>query len=517
LVGASVTNYSVNFNNYGILDISYGTLTNSGTITGSTGEIIIDPSGSISNLGAFIIQDDCSFNNYGLFTNALDASFSNSSVNFNNSGIMDISYGTLTNSGIITSSSGNFIIDPSGSISNLGTFIISDDCSFNNYGLFTNASVDASFTNSSSHFNNYGILDISYGTLTNSGTGIITGSKGNFIIDASGSISNSGTFIIPLDCSFNNYGLFTNAFGASFTNYSVNLYTRKLFNNYGSLTNLGTIYVKSLSSDKTVFSTLNILSGGSFTNSGTIILSTLDNNDYQNSVINNYSTNFINNNLIKTSSTCFLYNNGTIYNNTSGGTFGNNSFLTFYNGINVNSTAKFYNYQGTLECDRGIYNYGTIYNGYNGTDSTIESSITANVNGLINYSGTIYNFRGNTITNNNSFINNAVIENYGTFKINDNNNSTQKITNSGIIYNSTIDASFNINKNSTNTGSIYNYKSGTITIASGKTLTNSGNIINANGTGDCGTATINYSGIYGDISGNIILFGCPNPIPIPIP
>jgi hypothetical protein len=266
-----------------------------------------------------------------------------------------------------------------------------------------------------------------------------------------------------------------------------------------------------LSSDRLVLSILNIQSSGSLTNNGTISLDTFNNNDYQNSAIYNYSTNFINNKLIKANNTCFFYNYGTIYNNTYGN-FGTNSVLTFYNGTSVNSTAKFYNYKGSLNCDRGIYNYGTIHNGYNGTDSTIGSSITANVNGLINYSGTIYNYSGNTITNNNRFDNKqyAIIQNYGTLIL---NNSKQTVTNSGIIYNSTIDASFNINTNSTNTGSIYNYEFGTITIASGKILTNNGNIINADGTGDCGTATINYSGIYGDISGNVISYGCPNPIP----
>jgi len=427
-------------------------------------------------------------------------------VNFNNYGILDISYGTLTNSGIITGSSGNFIIDASGSISNSGAFIISDDCSFNNYGLFTNALVGASFTNSSSHFNNSGIIDISYGTFTNSGTGIITGSKGNFIIDPSGSISNLGTFNIPVDCSFNNYGLFTNAFDASFTNYSVNFYTRKLFNNYGSLTNLGTIYVKSLSSDGSVLSILNILSGGSLTNSGTILLSTLDNLDYQNSVINNYSTNFINTGTITTVfPTCYFYNYGTIYNNTNG-KIGNNKFLVFYNGTtDVNSNSIIYNYGGTLECGRGIYNYGTIYNG---SAVITGSNINGRSTGLNNLYGIIYNYGGNVITTYNSFTNNAIIENYGTFTI---SYTTDKpITNSGTIYNSTSTGKFNISTNLTNTGSIYNYESGIITINTGVTLTSSsGNIINANGTGDCGTATITNNGtITGTVSD-----GCPNPIP----
>jgi hypothetical protein len=284
----------------------------------------------------------------------------------------------------------------------------------------------------------------------------------------------------------------------------VNFYTRKDFNNYGSLTNLGTIYVKSLSSDTSVFSTLNILSGGSLTNSGTITLATLDNKDYQNSVIKNYSTNFINTGTITVSNTCYFYNYGTIYNNTNG-KIGNNKFLVFYNGTTgVNSNSIFYNYGGSLDCDRGIYNYGTIYNG---SAFITGSNINGRVNGLINYSGTIYNYGGNTITTTKNFTNNAVIQNYGTFTIS--YTSDKRVTNSGTIYNSTSTGKFNISNDLTNSGSIYNYALGTITIKTEFTLTNSGNIINANGTGDCGTATINYSGIYGDISGNIISFGCP--------
>ena len=271
-----------------------------------------------------------------------------------------------------------------------------------------------------------------------------------------------------------------------------------------------------MSSDRLVLSILNIQSSGSLTNNGTISLDTFNNNDYQNSAIYNYSTNFINNKIIKANNTCFFYNYGTIYNNTYGN-FGTNSVLTFYNGTSVNSTAKFYNYKGSLNCDRGIYNYGTIHNGYNGTDSTIGSSITANVNGLINYSGTIYNYSGNTTTNNNRFDNKqyAIIQNYGTLILN-NSNPDVISKNSGIIYNSI--GTFNINKDSTNTGSIYNYEYGTITIASGKILTNNGSIVNANDDGDCGTSINNYNKIgYGTVTGTgTIIEGCPNPIPSPL-
>jgi hypothetical protein len=199
-------------------------------------------------------------------------------------------------------------------------------------------------------------------------------------------------------------------------------------------------------------------------------------NDTQNIRINNYSTNFINTGTIKASSTTgFINNYATIYNNTNG-LFGTKSYLTFTNGSSSNyPNAIFYNYGGTLDCDRGIYNYGTIYNGYNGSNWITGSNINGRVNGLNNLGGIIYNYGGNTITTTNNFTNNAVIENYGTFTIS--YTSDKRVTNSGTIYNSTSTGKFNISNDLTNSGSIYNYESGTITIKTGFTLTSSsGNI-----------------------------------------
>ena len=170
--GYTITNYGV-VSVYGLLEI-YGTLTNfgkvmiydSGTITNYSNNTFNNNgtvnNGTILNSGARIINIGTinstdttgKITNYGSIISRGPFNI-HSGEQITNYGIMDISYGTLTNSGTITGSTGgNIIIDASGSVSNLGTFNIPVDCSFNNSGVFANASVDAYFTNYSSHFNN---------------------------------------------------------------------------------------------------------------------------------------------------------------------------------------------------------------------------------------------------------------------------------------------------------------------------------------------------------------------------
>jgi hypothetical protein len=510
----NINNYSTNFTNNGLIvytnlgdgnpninNKANARIINNNTIGDEESLIYIKNSGIIYNS-----------KNIGCgrtLTNYETGTIYNGSETITESIILIGSSAEIINQGTIYNYNGNTIritgsnspLINSGTIDNSGNIYLYGDFSNDASGVFYNSGILNLYAGNAGSIpmdnsgNIYNYTDASFNIFRNFNT--------------SGTFTNSSTFIIRDDCSFNNYGVFDNSLNSVFTNYSANFYTRATFDNHGSLTNsnTGNIYVKSLSSDKNIYSLLNIQKYGSLTNSGNILLATLSNGDYQNSAIYNYSNSFINYNIIRSLSTCYIYNNGTIYNNTNG-TFGNNSYLSFYNGTLDNLTAKFYNYNGTLTTDRGIYNYGTIHNGYNGSQYTAGSTITANTNGLINYSGTIYNYSGNTITSNKNFYNkqNAIIRNLGTLNINNSDYSE----NSGTIYNSSSTGTLSFNKNYTNFGSIYNSSLGTITISSETTLTSSsGQIINADGTGTCGTATINNNGtIIGTVSS-----GCPNLIP----
>lgn len=505
-----------------IVNVTAGTLTNSGTISAET----FNNSGQLTGTGKLIaaggsnsttIEQDTieitgNYTNNGTmtankeFTNASSDITGNGSLiikdstgNSSNGGsisqaIVNISGNKFTNTGSITASqefTNSAAIEGAGSISasqggtNTGSITqneVTTGGTFNNGDGTTAGTITTDkLTNNGTFNNNSGSSIISDEIINNDkfiNNGSIGSSPDKGTIDNKGTFTNNGSIIAST---------ITNETGKEFINNSGNEITADSFTNQGSVTNNGTINAGSLNNSSSITGntgSLTISNGG--TNSGTIsqnIVSvtggTLNNensitaNEFNNSATisgsgsltattgNNSGNITLDNVTIKGDYT----NTGTITSNdnftNSGNISGDSGKLIVNNGSNSGSIS-----QDTLETSGTFENTGSIIaNITNGGTFTNNGTIGTNQN-----KAEITN--NGTFTNNNSVIASAIT-----------NNADKTFTNAGNVVTDTI----------TNNGT-FNGK-GSITIGGGEntgTITQNNITINGNFTNN-GDMTANNS------------------------
>ena len=464
-----------------IVNVTAGTLTNSGTISAET----FNNSGQLTGTGKLIaaggsnsttIEQDTieitgNYTNNGTmtankeFTNASSDITGNGSLiikdstgNSSNGGsisqaIVNISGNKFTNTGSITASqefTNSAAIEGAGSISasqggtNTGSITqneVTTGGTFNNGDGTTAGTITTDkLTNNGTFNNNSGSSIISDEIINNDkfiNNGSIGSSPDKGTIDNKGTFTNNGSIIAST---------ITNETGKEFINNSGNEITADSFTNQGSVTNNGTINAGSLNNSSSITGntgSLTISNGG--TNSGTIsqnIVSvtggTLNNensitaNEFNNSATisgsgsltattGNNSGNITQDNVtIKGDYT----NTGTITSNdnftNSGNISGGGGKLIVNNGSNSGSIS-----QDTLETSGTFENKGSIIaNITNGGTFTNNGTIGTNQN-----KAEITN--NGTFTNNNSVIASAITNNADKTFTNAGNVVTDTITNNG--------------------------------------------------------------------------------------
>lgn len=464
-----------------IVNVTAGTLTNSGTISAAT----FNNSGQLTGTGKLIaaggsnsttIEQDTieitgNYTNNGTmtankeFTNASSDITGNGSLiikdstgNSSNGGsisqaIVNISGNKFTNTGSITASqefTNSAAIEGAGSISasqggtNTGSITqneVTTGGTFNNGDGTTAGTITTDkLTNNGTFNNNSGSSIISDEIINNDkfiNNGSIGSSSDKGTIDNKGTFTNNGSIIAST---------ITNETGKEFINNSGNEITADSFTNQGSVTNNGTINAGSLNNSSSITGntgSLTISNGG--TNSGTIsqnIVSvtggTLNNensitaNEFNNSATisgsgsltattGNNSGNITQDNVtIKGDYT----NTGTITSNdnftNSGNISGDSGKLIVNNGSNSGSIS-----QDTLETSGTFENTGSIIaNITNGGTFTNNGTIGTNQN-----KAEITN--NGTFTNNNSVIASAITNNADKTFTNAGNVVTDTITNNG--------------------------------------------------------------------------------------
>lgn len=464
-----------------IVNVTAGTLTNSGTISAET----FNNSGQLTGTGKLIaaggsnsttIEQDTieitgNYTNNGTmtankeFTNASSDITGNSSLiikdstgNSSNGGsisqaIVNISGNKFTNTGSITASqefTNSAAIEGTGSISasqggtNTGSITqneVTTGGTFNNGDGTTAGTITTNkLTNNGTFNNNSGSSIISDEIINNDkfiNNGSIGSSPDKGTIDNKGTFTNNGSIIAST---------ITNETGKEFINNSGNEITADSFTNQGSVTNNGTINAGSLNNSSSITGntgSLTISNGG--TNSGTIsqnIVSvtggTLNNensitaNEFNNSATisgsgsltattGNNSGNITQDNVtIKGDYT----NTGTITSNdnftNSGNISGGGGKLIVNKGSNSGSIS-----QDTLETSGTFENKGSIIaNITNGGTFTNNGTIGTNQN-----KAEITN--NGTFTNNNSVIASAITNNADKTFTNAGNVVTDTITNNG--------------------------------------------------------------------------------------
>lgn len=464
-----------------IVNVTAGTLTNSGTISAET----FNNSGQLTGTGKLIaaggsnsttIEQDTieitgNYTNNGTmtankeFTNASSDITGNGSLiikdstgNSSNGGsisqaIVNISGNKFTNTGSITASqefTNSAAIEGTGSISasqggtNTGSITqneVTTGGTFNNGDGTTAGTITTNkLTNNGTFNNNSGSSIISDEIINNDkfiNNGSIGSSPDKGTIDNKGTFTNNGSIIAST---------ITNETGKEFINNSGNEITADSFTNQGSVTNNGTINAGSLNNSSSITGntgSLTISNGG--TNSGTIsqnIVSvtggTLNNensitaNEFNNSATisgsgsltattGNNSGNITQDNVtIKGDYT----NTGTITSNdnftNSGNISGGGGKLIVNNGSNSGSIS-----QDTLETSGTFENKGSIIaNITNGGTFTNNGTIGTNQN-----KAEITN--NGTFTNNNSVIASAITNNADKTFTNAGNVVTDTITNNG--------------------------------------------------------------------------------------
>lgn len=464
-----------------IVNVTAGTLTNSGTISAET----FNNSGQLTGTGKLIaaggsnsttIEQDTieitgNYTNNGTmtankeFTNASSDITGNGSLiikdstgNSSNGGsisqaIVNISGNKFTNTGSITASqefTNSADITGTGSISanqggtNTGSITqneVTTGGTFNNGDGTTAGTITTDkLTNNGTFNNNSGSSIISDEIINNDkfiNNGSIGSSPDKGTIDNKGTFTNNGSIIAST---------ITNETGKEFINNSGNEITADSFTNQGSVTNNGTINAGSLNNSSSITGntgSLTISNGG--TNSGTIsqnIVSvtggTLNNensitaNEFNNSATisgsgsltattgNNSGNITLDNVTIKGDYT----NTGTITSNdnftNSGNISGDSGKLIVNNGSNSGSIS-----QDTLETSGTFENTGSIIaNITNGGTFTNNGTIGTNQN-----KAEITN--NGTFTNNNSVIASAITNNADKTFTNAGNVVTDTITNNG--------------------------------------------------------------------------------------
>lgn len=464
-----------------IVNVTAGTLTNSGTISAAT----FNNSGQLTGTGKLIaaggsnsttIEQDTieitgNYTNNGTMT--ANKEFTNTSSDITGSGsliikdstgnssnggsisqaIVNISGNKFTNTGSITASqefTNSAAIEGTGSISasqggtNTGSITqneVTTGGTFNNGDGTTAGTITTDkLTNNGTFNNNSGSSIISDEIINNDkfiNNGSIGSSSDKGTIDNKGTFTNNGSIIAST---------ITNETGKEFINNSGNEITADSFTNQGSVTNNGTINAGSLNNSSSITGntgSLTISNGG--TNSGTIsqnIVSvtggTLDNensitaNEFNNSATisgsgsltattGNNSGNITQDNVtIKGDYT----NTGTITSNdnftNSGNISGGGGKLIVNNGSNSGSIS-----QDTLETSGTFENTGSIIaNITNGGTFTNNGTIGTNQN-----KAEITN--NGTFTNNNSVIASAITNNADKTFTNAGNVVTDTITNNG--------------------------------------------------------------------------------------
>lgn len=465
-----------------IVNVTAGTLTNSGTISAET----FNNSGQLTGTGKLIaaggsnsttIEQDTieitgNYTNNGTmtankeFTNASSDITGNGSLiikdstgNSSNGGsisqaIVNISGNKFTNTGSITASqefTNSAAIEGAGSISasqggtNTGSITqneVTTGGTFNNGDGTTAGTITTDkLTNNGTFNNNSGSSIISDEIINNDkfiNNGSIGSSPDKGTIDNKGTFTNNGSIIAST---------ITNETGKEFINNSGNEITADSFTNQGSVTNNGTINAGSLNNSSSITGntgSLTISNGG--TNSGTIsqnIVSvtggTLNNensitaNEFNNSATisgsgsltattgNNSGNITLDNVTIKGDYT----NTGTITSNdnftNSGNISGGGGKLIVNKGSNSGSIS-----QDTLETSGTFENKGSIIaNITNGGTFTNNGTIGTNQN-----KAEITN--NGTFTNNNSVIASAITNNADKTFTNAGNVVTDTITNNGI-------------------------------------------------------------------------------------
>lgn len=502
-----------------IVNVTAGTLTNSGTISAET----FNNSGQLTGTGKLIaaggsnsttIEQDTieitgNYTNNGTMTANKEFTNASSDITGNGSLIIKDSTGNSSNGGsisqaIVNISSNKFTntgsITASQEFTNSAAIEGAGSISANQGGTFNNGTINAgSLNNSSSITGNTGSLIISNGG-TNSGT-----ISQNIVSVTGGTLNNENSIIAN---EFNNSATISGSGSLTATtgNNSGNI-TQDNVTIKGDYTNTGTI-----TSNDNFTNSGNISGGGGKlivnkgSNSGSISQDTLETSGtFENtgSIIANITNGgtFTNNGTIGTNQNkAEITNNGTFTNNNSviASAITNNADKTFTNAGNVVTDTITNN--GTFDGKGSI----TIGGGEN-TGTITQNNIT--ING---------NFANNgDMTANNSFSNSADITGGGNLNIN-NGNNTGNITQGEI----TVDGKLTNTGGSISAGSIAN--NGTISLENGSSLEITGSdgtlggIIDAIGTGNnlaagnnnvTGTINIGNSSTASDLtleSGNVV-------------
>lgn len=502
-----------------IVNVTAGTLTNSGTISAET----FNNSGQLTGTGKLIaaggsnsttIEQDTieitgNYTNNGTMTANKEFTNASSDITGNGSLIIKDSTGNSSNGGsisqaIVNISSNKFTntgsITASQEFTNSAAIEGAGSISANQGGTFNNGTINAgSLNNSSSITGNTGSLTISNGG-TNSGT-----ISQNIVSVTGGTLNNENSIIAN---EFNNSATISGSGSLTATtgNNSGNI-TQDNVTIKGDYTNTGTI-----TSNDNFTNSGNISGGGGKlivnkgSNSGSISQDTLETSGtFENtgSIIANITNGgtFTNNGTIGTNQNkAEITNNGTFTNNNSviASAITNNADKTFTNAGNVVTDTITNN--GTFDGKGSI----TIGGGEN-TGTITQNNIT--ING---------NFANNgDMTANNSFSNSADITGGGNLNIN-NGNNTGNITQGEI----TVDGKLTNTGGSISAGSIAN--NGTISLENGSSLEITGSdgtlggIIDAIGTGNnlaagnnnvTGTINIGNSSTASDLtleSGNVV-------------
>lgn len=487
-----------------IVNVTAGTLTNSGTISAET----FNNSGQLTGTGKLIaaggsnsttIEQDTieitgNYTNNGTmtankeFTNASSDITGNGSLiikdstgNSSNGGsisqaIVNISGNKFTNTGSITASqefTNSAAIEGTGSISasqggtNTGSITqneVTTGGTFNNGDGTTAGTITTDkLTNNGTFNNNSGSSIISDEIINNDkfiNNGSIGSSPDKGTIDNKGTFTNNGSIIAST---------ITNETGKEFINNSGNEITADSFTNQGSVTNNGTINAGSLNNSSSITGntgSLTISNGG--TNSGTIS---------QNIVSVTGGT--LNN---ENSITANEFNNSATISGSGSltATTGNNSGNITQDNVTIKGD---YTNTGTITSNDNFTNSGNISGGggklivNNGSNSGSISQDTLETSGTFENTGSIIAniTNGGTFTNNGTIgtnQNKAEITNNGTFTNNNSviasaitNNADKTFTNAGNVVTDTI----------TNNGTFDG--KGSITIGGGE---NTGTIIQNN-------------------------------------